>query len=242
MALLRTATPAASKRRHSKKQTFSCRKMFTSVSATAMAVALAASVAIPVTSASADLSATAAQTKLSLSGQALTVSNAAAITTITRDGFTIVKPRRQAGAAVAASGGWTAPTKWAISSPFGPRAIICTSDGCTNGFHQGDDFAGPCNTPFFAAAAGTVISAGYAGTEGEKIVIQHAGGIQTGYSHMFASGVLVSVGQQVAAGQNIGLVGSSGTSTGCHLYFQYIVGGTPVNPVSAMLTHGIQVG
>jgi murein DD-endopeptidase MepM/ murein hydrolase activator NlpD len=219
---------------------FSIRKSLTSIAATALAVALAASVAIPVTSASADLSAT--PTKFSAGGPALTVSDRATVATITRDGFTIVKPRRQAGPTIAALGGWTAPTKWAISSPFGPRASICTGGGCTSGFHAGDDFAGTCNAPFFAASAGTVVSASYAGTEGEKIVIQNAGNITTSYSHMFAAGVLVAVGDKVTAGQNIGLVGSSGTSTGCHLYFQYLVSGTAVDPVAAMLTHGIQLG
>jgi len=204
---------------------FSVRKSFTSIAATALAVALAASVAIPVTSASADLSAISAQTRLNPGGTAFTVSGRATAATITRDGFTIVKPRLQAGPATAAKGGWTAPTRWAISSPFGPRASICVSGGCTSGFH-----------------AGTVLSTGYAGTEGEKIVIQHAGGVTTSYSHMFAAGVLVTVGEKVTAGQNIGLVGSSGTSTGCHLYFQYLVSGTAVDPVAAMLSHGIQLG
>ncbi len=230
------------RRRKTTSGRFSVRKSCTSIAATALAVALAASVAIPVTSASADLSATSAQTRLSSGGPAFAVSGRAAAAAITRDGFTIVKPRLQAGPAAAAKGGWTAPTKWAISSPFGPRAVICVSGGCTSNFHAGDDFAGTCNTPFFAASAGTVLSTWYAGTEGEKIVIQHAGGITTSYSHMFAAGVLVTVGEKVTAGQNIGLVGSSGTSTGCHLYFQYLVSGTAVDPVAAMLSHGIQLG
>ncbi|MEL1135681.1 peptidoglycan DD-metalloendopeptidase family protein [Desulfitobacterium sp. THU1] len=95
-------------------------------------------------------------------------------------------------------------------------------------FHTGIDYAGPVGESFVAAAAGTVISAGWQGNYGNCIVIDHGNGIQTRYAH--ASKLLVSVGQSVSQGETIGLVGSTGRSTGSHLHFEVIVNGDTVNP------------
>ncbi|MCU1420905.1 MAG: hypothetical protein JWN36_556 [Microbacteriaceae bacterium] len=203
-------------------------------------VALAAALMIPVGSASANL-----QTAASLVNthtQAMDVAADVTLTVPPRDGFTTSHVVGQAGPSTTAVDGWAAPITVPIVSPFGPRAPICTAGGCSSPFHKGDDFAAACGTPFYAASAGTVVSVGAAGTLGQMIVIQHPGGIETAYAHMFANGVLVGLGEPVSAGQNIGLVGSSGDSTGCHLYFQYSQGGAPVDPVSAMAAHGITLG
>ena len=200
---------------------------------------LAASVAIPVTAASANFAGSAAR---ALRGQGLTVSGNASLVTVTRDGSTIGKVTGKPGPSIANLDGWAEPIGTPITSGYGPRPSICTAGGCSSPFHRGDDFATVCNTPFYAAAAGVVTSAGYAGTDGEMIVIQHANGISTAYAHMFDTGVLVSVGDTINAGQNIGLVGSSGDSTGCHLYFEYRIDGVQVDPVPAMASHGIALG
>lgn len=87
--------------------------------------------------------------------------------------------------------------------------------------HNGIDFGSPVGTPVLAAAAGSVIiarSSGYNGGYGLYIVVNHANGTQTLYSHL--SGVGVSVGDKVEKGQVIGKVGNSGKSTGPHLHFE----------------------
>ncbi len=218
----------------------SVRKTLSSIGAGLVAIVLAASVAIPVTAASADLGRTTAAHLGQ--AQALSISSKVALTTVKRDGSTIGKVLGKPGPSVANIDGWALPISAPIVSPYGPRVVICADGGCTNPFHRGDDLAAACGTPFYAAAAGTVVSAGYAGTDGEMIVIQHADGISTAYAHMFATGVFVAVGDKVLAGQNIGQVGSSGTSTGCHLYFEYRVDDVQQDPVAGMAEHGIALG
>ncbi len=95
--------------------------------------------------------------------------------------------------------------------------------------HKGNDYAAPEGTPIYAAAAGTVISAGYAGEAGYRVVINHGNGLVTRYMHMYKQ-PLVKAGQKVQKGQHIGGVGSTGRSTGNHLHFQVEENGTPVNP------------
>lgn len=90
------------------------------------------------------------------------------------------------------------------------------------------DLANSCGAPIVAAAGGTVIkadAAGWNGGFGKYIIIQHAGGYTTVYGHL--SQVGVSVGQAVGQGARIGLVGSTGHATGCHVHFE-VRGG--VNP------------
>ena len=81
-----------------------------------------------------------------------------------------------------------------------------------------------------AAAAGTVISAGYAGNAGNLLVINHGNGLLTYYMH--CSKIYVSAGQKVSKGQNVAAVGTTGNSTGPHLHFQVMLNGTPVNPAN----------
>lgn len=82
----------------------------------------------------------------------------------------------------------------------------------------------------FAAESGTVAAAGWSGGYGNRIVLNHGGGIQTLYGH-FAK-LYVSAGQSVSRGQAIGQCGTTGYSTGTHLHFEVRVGGRPVNPWS----------
>lgn len=98
--------------------------------------------------------------------------------------------------------------------------------------HTGIDLAGHTGDPFAAAASGKVVSAGWGGGYGNMIVIDHGNGIQTRYAH--ASKLLVSVGQSVSKGQTIGLVGSTGNSTGPHLHFEVILNGSTVNPLNSL--------
>ena len=80
-----------------------------------------------------------------------------------------------------------------------------------------------------AAADGTVITASYDGAYGNYVVIDH-GDITTLYAHM--SGMAVSAGDYVSAGQTIGYLGATGRATGTHCHFEVFVGGSRVDPAS----------
>lgn len=94
--------------------------------------------------------------------------------------------------------------------------------------HYGIDIAVGRGTPIYAALDGTVTDVGYRSDYGYYVVVEHSGGIKTRYAHNSQN--LVKVGQTVAKGQTIALVGSTGRSTGNHLHFEVIVNGNRVNP------------
>jgi murein DD-endopeptidase MepM/ murein hydrolase activator NlpD len=137
------------------------------------------------------------------------------------------------------SGDWARPAGGYISSNYGARVAPCA--GCSS-FHEGVDLAAGCGAPIYAAHAGTVAYAGLYGGYGNYIRINHGGGITTAYGHIVDGGILVRSGQQVAVGQVIARVGSTGHSTGCHLHFEVRINGTPTNPVSFMSARGISLG
>lgn len=94
--------------------------------------------------------------------------------------------------------------------------------------HQGIDRAGPVGTPIYAFTDGRVVAAGPAAGFGNWIILDHQidGKVySTVYGHMFDDGVLVKVGDQVSAGQEIGKIGNAGESTGAHLHFEVWDGG-----------------
>lgn len=95
-------------------------------------------------------------------------------------------------------------------------------------FHYGFDMAANNGTPIYAAASGEVILAGYNGSFGYCVKIEHADGTVTLYAH--CSELLVKVGDTVAQGQLIAEVGNTGYSFGNHCHFEVIVNGTRVNP------------
>jgi murein DD-endopeptidase MepM/ murein hydrolase activator NlpD len=95
--------------------------------------------------------------------------------------------------------------------------------------HEGIDIGCAYGTPNRAAAAGTVIHAGWLGGYGNLVVVDHGNGLSTAYAH--ASSILVSLGQSVSQGQTVSLVGSTGNSTGPHLHFEVRVNGVAVDPL-----------
>ena len=95
--------------------------------------------------------------------------------------------------------------------------------------HEGIDLAVGVGTPVVAAAAGTVIVAGWLGGYGNLVVVDHGNGISTAYGHN--TSVTVGVGQSVAQGQLISYSGNTGHSTGPHLHFEVRINGAPVDPL-----------
>ncbi len=112
-----------------------------------------------------------------------------------------------------------------ISSGFGYRADPFTGGAA---FHAGLDFKGPIGAPIYAAAAGTISFVGGQQGYGNTVEIDHGNGLMTRYAHM--SGFRARVGQQVEAGQVIGLIGNTGRSTGPHLHFEVRINDRAVNP------------
>ena len=117
------------------------------------------------------------------------------------------------------------PAEGRVSSGFGPRVHPVTGHAR---LHAGLDIAAPAGTPIRAAAAGRVVAAGRRGGYGLTVDVRHPDGIVTRYAHQ--SRLLVAPGQVVAAGQVIGLIGSTGVSTGPHLHFEVRTATGPVDP------------
>ncbi|MDQ2662626.1 MAG: peptidoglycan DD-metalloendopeptidase family protein [Candidatus Eremiobacteraeota bacterium] len=117
------------------------------------------------------------------------------------------------------------PVTGVITSPFGYRH---SPFGGGTEFHQGLDIGAAMGTTITAPAGGTVIMAQWYGGYGNYILIDHGGGMSTGYGHL--SQIFVAVGQAVQKGQAVGAVGSTGASTGPHLHFEVRINGKPVDP------------
>jgi murein DD-endopeptidase MepM/ murein hydrolase activator NlpD len=131
----------------------------------------------------------------------------------------------QAGAGSAGTG---APSAAGLIWPV--DGVVVSGFGMRWGrMHEGIDIAASSGTPIHAAAAGTVIHAGWLGGYGNLVVLDHGNGLATAYAH--ASAILVGVGQQVAQGETVSLVGSTGNSSGPHLHFEVRVSGAAVDPL-----------
>lgn len=112
-----------------------------------------------------------------------------------------------------------------VTSAFGYRKDPFTK---RNAYHKGIDFGGNPGDPVFATAAGTVKRSGYDKAMGHYIFIEHGNGLETAYMHL--SKRLVTDGQTVRKGETIGLLGSTGRSTGPHLHYEVHRNSKPVNP------------
>jgi murein DD-endopeptidase MepM/ murein hydrolase activator NlpD len=132
----------------------------------------------------------------------------------------------QAGAGSTGTGqpsaaGFVWPCEGVVVSGFGVR---------WGRMHEGIDIACAYGAPVHAAAAGTVIYAGWMQGYGNLVVLDHGNGISTAYAH--ASAILVSIGQTVGQGDEVSLVGATGHATGPHLHFEVRVNGVAVDPLS----------
>ncbi len=122
------------------------------------------------------------------------------------------------------------PTMWAhfgkINNEFGFRRN--PFGGGASEFHPGMDIDGEKGDTIVAPANGVVIKAEWYGGYGNMIEIDHGNGLKTRYGHL--SGFAVQAGMNVQRGQLIGLVGSTGRSTGAHLHFEIRLNDKPINP------------
>ena len=122
------------------------------------------------------------------------------------------------------SDGTPGQLQWPVSGP------VTSGFGIRWGrMHEGIDIAVSSGTPVHSAAAGRIAYAGWMSGYGNLVVVHHGGGLATAYGHN--TSVTVSVGQDVAAGQEIAISGSTGHSTGPHVHFEVRVNGTPVDPL-----------
>ena len=154
-----------------------------------------------------------------------------------------VRARTGSGASLGAgeisASGWARPAAGPITAGFGWR--VPPTPGASS-YHQGVDIGAGCAGKIYAASSGTVSYAGWNGGYGNFILINHGGGISTAYGHIMSGGTLVHYGEHIDVGQNIAKVGSTGTSTGCHLHFEVRRGGVATNPVPFMRNQGISLG
>ncbi len=139
-------------------------------------------------------------------------------------------------------GAWARPSVGMLASGFGPR---------WGSQHAGVDLAGPRNSPVYAAAAGTVLTAACTsdycdrdgnldlGGYGNLVELDHGAGVTTRYAHL--SGYTVTPGQQVTAGALLGFQGSTGNSTGVHLHFEVRIDGAPVDPMPWLADRGVDL-
>lgn len=134
------------------------------------------------------------------------------------------KPRHEA------SLGWPL-TPLIITSPFGYRRDPILGHETVR-FHAGVDLGGARGDVVSAAGPGRVTSVGWLGGHGRTVVVQHAGGYSTMYAHLKRT--LVGLGAEVHRGSPVGLVGSTGRSTGPHLHFEVRRGSVPIDPLDAI--------
>lgn len=150
-------------------------------------------------------------------------------------------PEKQApakkAAAPASASGFSAPVDAAVTTPYRASGAMWSS-----GYHTGVDFAAPTGSSVKAIGAGTVVSAGWSGAYGNEVVIQHTDGTYSQYAHL--SSLAVSGGQSVSGGQQIGLSGSTGNSSGPHLHFEVRTGpsyGSDIDPLGYLREHGVSL-
>jgi murein DD-endopeptidase MepM/ murein hydrolase activator NlpD len=104
--------------------------------------------------------------------------------------------------------------------------------------HRGIDFGAPSGTPIYAAGDGTIELAGWQGAYGNYVRLKHSAGYSTAYGHMSSVAKGMRAGTRVRQGQVIGYVGTTGRSTGPHLHYEVLKGGTQVNPLGIKIPEG----
>ncbi|MFD5318323.1 peptidoglycan DD-metalloendopeptidase family protein [Streptomyces sp. NPDC127098] len=140
-------------------------------------------------------------------------------------------------AAEAPAGDYTAPVSGPLGTAYGVAGSMWSS-----GHHTGADFPVASGTPVAAITSGEVVSAGTVNSYGNEVIIRHDDGRYSQYAHL--SSISVSAGQTVSTGDQIGLSGSTGNSTGPHLHFEVRTGpdyGSDIDPLAYLREHGVDI-
>jgi murein DD-endopeptidase MepM/ murein hydrolase activator NlpD len=111
-----------------------------------------------------------------------------------------------------------------------PAGALSSISRGFSSYHSGIDLAAPMGSTIRAAAAGTVVYAGWYAGYGNMVDIRHADGLVTRYAHMSAFAPNIGGGLPVQSGQVIGVVGQTGHATGNHIHFEVRVNGYAVDP------------
>lgn len=126
---------------------------------------------------------------------------------------------------------WLLPLRdYDFTSPYGVR---------WNKMHAGIDLAAPEGTPYQAIHAGKVVKAGWYGGYGYCVIVAHPDGTESIYGH--SSKLFVREGQEVKAGDTLGLVGNTGHSYGSHLHLELHVNGEPRDPIPFLREKGVDI-
>lgn len=142
--------------------------------------------------------------------------------------------KAKAESAARSAGAFFLPTSaYTLTSHYGDSGSMWSS-----GRHTGLDFAAPTGTPVKAVAGGKVISAGWSGAYGYRIVLQLPDGTEIWYCHLSSMSV---TGGSVAGGDTIGRVGATGNVTGAHLHLEVRKGGVTVDPLTWLKARGLNV-
>jgi murein DD-endopeptidase MepM/ murein hydrolase activator NlpD len=123
------------------------------------------------------------------------------------------------------------PTHGWLSSSMGNRADPITGE---KDFHPGLDISADKGDPVYSTADGKIVNASAAGNYGNLVIVDHGYGIETRYGHL--SAFKVKMGQAVKRGDLLGLVGSTGRTTGSHLHYEVRANGRILNPLQLLLT------
>lgn len=121
--------------------------------------------------------------------------------------------------------GWLQPTGGPLTTRFGERRSYNGSPA--DGHHSGCDIGSPEGTPVSVTNSGRVVMARQMQLRGNMVVVDHGGGLYSGYAHL--ASFAVGEGQAVAQGDVVGFVGSTGLSTGAHLHWEMSAGGVLVD-------------
>lgn len=127
-------------------------------------------------------------------------------------------------------------SKYLVVSGYGPRV-----PGAGSSNHKGIDFGAGCGTPIYAIADGTVTHEGPEGGWGNSVVIDHGGGLTSRSAHMPNGVARAAEGSKVKLGDQIGVVGTTGNSSGCHLHFEMLMNGEYQDPGALLKDMGVRL-
>jgi murein DD-endopeptidase MepM/ murein hydrolase activator NlpD len=181
--------------------------------------------------------------------QTVEVAADAAVSALTRDAFSVTSyaevVREKYGTRISTFTPTTGAVRWPfpyatpISSGFGDRVAPCR--GCSS-HHNGVDFTPGVGTPIYAIADGVVTASEFSGSFGQHVYMDHVVNgqkVESIYGHMLAGSSPLVAGQTVKVGDLIGLVGSTGASTGAHLHLEVHLDGVVVDPFAWLQANAV---